>query len=278
MTNASNISKPKRIKFESPPISELVVSLFYVPIPELRAQHIGIYWDRIRERYPRCEQQNVVVSPSDAASPSLFQEVPGEVLPLPRFWFSSDAHPILVQVQRNAFMLNWRRLPGASAGEYPHYENVSSNFWDEFEKYKRFIEDIVGGKIDVIQRCELSYINIISAHPDIFTQPSQLMGVVPSVASLYELQTDGRALVSINTTVTYQVDPTMFVDLIVRGFGRRSDTNELAAALELRAHGAPSDLSLDTVRAWYDSAHDATYKLFLDATAKQVQETIWKPR
>jgi hypothetical protein len=58
----------------------------------------------------------------------LFQEVPGEMLPLPRFWFSNDAHPILVQVQRNAFMINWRRLPGASPDEYPHYENGGKQF------------------------------------------------------------------------------------------------------------------------------------------------------
>lgn len=151
---------------------------------------------------------------------------------------------------------------------------VVSNFWAEFETYKEFIHDVVGGKIDVIQRCELTYINIIDSYPEIFTEPSQLLRVLPSVAGLYEIQTGDRKLVGMNTTVTYRVNPTMFVDLTIRGFGRRSDTNQLAAVLELKAHGAPSELSLDVAHAWYDSAHDATYKLFLDATAKQVQEAI----
>src|ERR1700741_2913139 len=118
MAQPPDTTTGQRIKFEKPPINELVVSLFYLPIPELKAQYIGRYWERIREKYPRCDQQSVVVSPSEGPSPSLFQEVPGEVLPLPRFWFMSDTHPMLVQIQRNAFMLNWRRLPGAPAGEY----------------------------------------------------------------------------------------------------------------------------------------------------------------
>lgn len=278
MTKPLDVTADERIKFEKPPINELVVSLFYLPIPELKAQHIGRYWERICEKYPRCDQQSVVVSPSEGPSPSVFQEVPGEVLPLPRFWFTSDTDPILVQVQRNAFMVNWRRLPGAQAGEYPHYENVVRKFWEEFERYKDFIRDVVDGKIDVIQRCELTYINILGSYPEIFTEPSQLERVVPAVTSLYGLQNDDRKLVAMNTTATYRVNPTILVDLAVRGFGRRSDTNELAAALELKAHGVPSELSLDAARAWYDSAHDATYKLFLDATAREVQEAIWQPR
>ncbi len=57
-----------------------------------------------------------------------------------------------------------------------------------------------------------------------------------------------------------------------------ADTNEPAVILELKAHGVPTDLSLEAARAWYDAAHDATYRLFLDATAQAVQEKIWKLR
>ncbi len=273
MTNALAGNTKERIKFENPPITELVVSLFHLPIPEFKAQHIGIYWDRIREKYPLCEQQGVVVNPSDAQP---LMEAPGEVFPLPRFWFFSDHHPTLIQVQRNAFMLNWRRLSSSTPSEYPHYETVIKDFWREIEDYKAFIQEFIGRELDPIQRCELTYVNVITPN-EVFANQGQLMNMLPPVTSFYDIQTDDRQFAGLNATATYRVNPSLLLDLAIRS-GRRADTMELAVGLELKAYGVPSDLSLDGARAWYDSAHDATYKLFFDATAKQVQETIWKPR
>ncbi len=276
MEKSSPEAANERIKFENPPIQELGIALFHLPIMEMKSQHIGIYWVLIREKYPLCEQQTPIASVSDAQPQQLtvFQEVPGEVFPLPRFWFSSKSHPTLIQVQRNAFILNWRRE--AATEDYPHYEKVVEDFWQELERYKTFVQESVGGKIDVIQRCELTYVNLITPN-ETFTSLAQITNVIPSTASLCDIRTDDRKLTGLNATVTYQVNPTLLIDLAIR-LGHRLPTKEVAAILELKAHGVPSDLSLDGARAWYDSAHNATYKLFLDATDKKVQKTIWKPR
>jgi uncharacterized protein (TIGR04255 family) len=103
MKTAPETSAEKRIKFENPPVNELVIALFHLPLTELKAQHIGSYWDTIREKYPLCDQQPVVSSPDPQQQP--FLEAPGELFPLPRFWFHDTTHPTLIQVQRNAFML-----------------------------------------------------------------------------------------------------------------------------------------------------------------------------
>ena len=145
MADTSHDATRERIKFEDPPVNELVVSLFHLPILELRAQDIGVYWSRIRERYPLCDQQNVVASQLD---PQPFIQAPGEVFPLPRFWFYSNSHSTLIQVQRNAFMFNWRRLQGAPAGDYPHYETVVGGFWQELDSYRTFIQETTGGKLE----------------------------------------------------------------------------------------------------------------------------------
>jgi len=267
MESLSSGATDKHIKFENPPINELVIALYHLPIVEMKSQHIGLYWDRIRDRYPRCEQQPPIINPADIQP---FQAAPGEVFPLPRFWFSSDTHPMLIQVQRNAFIFNWRR---GGANEYPHYETVVKDFWQEFEGYKAFIQELAS--LDVIQRCELTYINVISPN-EVFADSAQFMDVLPPIASLYDIQTNDRQLTGLNTTVTYQVNPTLLIDLAIK-LGRRLDTKEPVAILELKAHGGPSDLSLEGARSWYDLAHDATYKMFLDATSKKVQKEIWKP-
>jgi uncharacterized protein (TIGR04255 family) len=274
MNNSPGETAGSRIKFANPPINELVISLYHIPVIELKAQHIGSYWDRIRARYPLCEQQQPVINLPEAAQ--AFVQAPGEVFPLPRFWFYNNTDPTLIQVQRNAFMLNWRRATASPDTEYPHYEVVAKNFWEELENYRNFLQELIGGKLDPIQRCELTYINIITAS-EFFAAPAQLGNVFPALASLSELEADNRQLAGITATVTYRVNPTLLIDLAIR-LGQRADTNELGVICELKAHGVPSDLSLDGARAWYDTAHDATYRLFLDATAKAVQETIWKPR
>jgi uncharacterized protein (TIGR04255 family) len=259
-----------RIKFENPPINELIIALFHLPITEIKAQHIGIYWNRIRDRYPRCEQRPIIVSsPSD---PKPFPEAPGEIFPLPRFWFFRDNHPTLIQIQRNAFLLNWRR---GNENEYPHYETVVKDFWQELEGYRTFVQEWGGEGFDVIQRCELNYINIVTTN-EVFANPAELMNVLPSIASLSDFQNESRQMIGLNATVTYQVHETLRIDMAIR-LGHRSDTTELVAILDLKAHGVPSNLSFEETRSWYDSAHDIIYKTFLDATSKKIQERIWKP-
>lgn len=281
MEKRMRISSPSagnnRIRFKNPPLNELVIALYHLPIEELRAQHIGLYWDRIRKGYPNCEQQPPVVTHLDSPEVSALLLEPiraREVLPLPRFWFFGDLHPTLIQVQRNAFMYNWRRRE--STDEYPHYETLVEGFWKELDRYRVFISEIVGGKLDVVQRCELSYVNIIGSN-EFFARPSQLGEILPLFDSLHSLETDDRTFTGLNATITYRVNPTLFIDLSPR-VGIRAGTDQPVVSLELKAHGAPSDLSLEGSQAWYDIAHDAIYQMFLDSSNKQMQEKIWQPQ
>src|SRR5690348_16675603 len=123
MQNSQEPIAGGRTKFTNPPITELVIGLFHLPLEGLRVQHIGSYWDRIRNNYPLCTQQPPIQVP-DAAPAAAFAQMPDETFPLPRFWFHNTTHPTLIQVQRNAFMFNWRLLPSLPNNEYPHYETV----------------------------------------------------------------------------------------------------------------------------------------------------------
>ena len=263
-----------RIKFGNPPINEVAVSLFYLPILDLKAQHIGLYWNLIRDRYPKCEQQPAVfLAPNDQ---TFLMNTPGEVFPLPRFWFHSDVHRTLIQVQRNGFMLNWRRLEGSETVAYPHYEQVVQEFWEEFGRYTSFLTDKIGGKIDVLQRCELSYINLIFSS-EYFTTLDDVQTILPWMSGLKTLATSDRELEGLNTNASYRMNANLNVEIGVR-LGRRTDGGEIALGLDLKAHGLPADLSVDGARAWYEMAHDAIYKTFLESTSAEMQEKLWMPR
>jgi uncharacterized protein (TIGR04255 family) len=271
MTNGKKSAGAGRIKFRHPPINELVIGVYYPPVHEVKAQHIGMYWDSIQERYPNCEQQFPAAIPFEGQPPTLMVEVPGEVFPLPRFWFSSPSHPTLIQVQRNAFILNWRH---AREEEYPHFENGEKDFWKEFAEYRKFIDGI-GGKVDAVHRCELTYINLIGSS-DFFSKPADIGTVLPLAAGVTGVQNDERRLVGLNVSATYQLNDNLLVDSTAK-LGQRLDTRETVAILELKAHGGPRDLSLEGAADWFKTAHDATYELFLSLTNKDVQQTVWKP-
>jgi uncharacterized protein (TIGR04255 family) len=194
----------QRTKFTNPPITELVIALFHLPLEELKAQHIGIYWDRIRNKYPLCEQRAPIQLPD---TPPTLSQAPGEVFPLPRFWFHNTTHPTLIQVQRNAFVLNWRLLPALPNIEYPHYETVAEDFWQEFDNYQTFVQEYVGGKLDPIQRCELTYVNMITPN-ELFSSTAEARRVLPPLSSLYDIQADDRMVAGMIGTVTYRVNPT----------------------------------------------------------------------
>lgn len=264
-----------RTKFSNPPITEVAVSLFHLPVLELRAQHIGLYWNRIRDRYPLCNQQPVVaLVPTDQQQ--LFMDMPGEIFPLPRFWFYSDKHPTLIQVQRNAFLLNWRRLEGTDPGDYPHYEEVIKDFWKEIEIYMAFLAEVLENKIDVLQRCELNYINLIQPS-EFFNTLDDIKTVLPWLSGLADLAASGRELAGLNSAISHRLNQNLQLDIGVR-LGRRSDGGEIGLGLDIKAHGIPADLSLDGARAWYELAHDAIYQMFLELTSKEMQEKLWMPR
>jgi uncharacterized protein (TIGR04255 family) len=262
-----------RIKFRFPPINELVIGIHFEPILELKSQHIGMFWDSVREMFPICEQQAPHVIPAEGmtGAPSFPPLAPGEIFPLQRFWFRSNEHPLLIQVQRDAFWLNWRR---ASDGEYPHYEIVEESFWREFTNYKDFVQSI-GGTLEVVSRRELTYVNLIS-HNAFSSGPGEFAKVIPAVTGFTEMQTGNRKFVGCNASVTYQLNDDLVIDAAVKT-GKRLDTNEPALVLELKAYGIPNNPSLEATKEWFKDAHDGTYRLFLDLTDKEVQQQLWKP-
>lgn len=273
MGRDQTVAGAARTKFKFPPVNEVVIGIRFPPIAELKAQHIGLYWHAIRERFPNSDQQFPFPQIVEGAVGPVVQTAANEIFPLARFLFLSSEHQLLIQVQRDAFWVNWRR--GSRTDDYSQFEAVEASFWQEVSVYKAFIENI-GSKLDVVSRCELTYVNLIGPNT-LFSTPTDLGKVVPSVAAFTATPGDRMKFVGLNASATYQVNENLFIDSSTR-LGTRHDTKELVVALELRAYGAPDGLSLEGVEAWLKSAHDTTYGIFLALTDKKIQQQIWKPQ
>src|SRR5258705_177911 len=76
---------------------------------------------------------------------------------LQRIWLISEDETFLLQIQRNAFLLNWRKRDGA----YPHFDSIKAEFLTQLDQFFRFIESTLQLSVPVIGACELQYINAV---------------------------------------------------------------------------------------------------------------------
>jgi uncharacterized protein (TIGR04255 family) len=133
-----NESYEMTLDFENPPINEVAVGLFFQPITALRAEHIGALWGTIRDQFPNSSQNPPLLSPGQTSFSQL--TLPGEVFPLPRFWFISADETNLLQLQRDAFFFNWRRRES----DYPRFKSVLAQFEEYFSFFVQFARQDLG--------------------------------------------------------------------------------------------------------------------------------------
>ena len=149
--------------FDRPPVVEVASSIQFGSIEGLNTARLGLLWGRYRDRYPRTEIHpplgSVIESFGAPASPNISFTFEGAVMPL-RFWFLAEEGTRLLQVQRDRFALNWRKLE--SEEKYPHYSELSGMLIQEFELFESFLQDerLTSPQINQV---ELTYVNHLPA-------------------------------------------------------------------------------------------------------------------
>ena len=252
-----------RQEFENPPINELVIGVYFKPpLLRLRSEHVGAFWQKVRADYPKIEQQNPLGIPSDA---------PNEIFPMPRYWLVAGNNALLVQVQRNALLVNWRRV----GGTYPHFDSVKAEFDKTFANFSDFVraEDIA--ERPSISTCELTYINLIQKDEH-WSGPEDISKVVPSF-SLLSPGVKGAKIEGVNYSCVFRVDTDMALSVTVRSARRLEDKAE-TLVFEQRVSGDLDDGTKSAADDWFKRAHNVTNTCFNHMTDKHMQRNVWKPR
>jgi len=149
--------------FDNPPVTEVALSLQFDPLPGLQIHHFGLLWERYRDRFPKVESH----PPIDRAievfqreplmQPAVSFELLNQLM-TPRVWFVSESGAELVQIQRDRFIVNWRRV---NAGDkYPHYEHIREMMEQQFSLFAAFVTEHKLGDF-AFNQCEVTYINQI---------------------------------------------------------------------------------------------------------------------
>src|SRR5262245_52630166 len=115
-------------EFERPPIDEVAIGVQFEALQQYHVAHAGLFWSRIRNRYPFAEDQPPLAPQVESPDPQPARQgitiQPG--LTIVRNWFLDDKKTQLIQLQRDRFIRNWRQLQGDET--YPRFGYLIQEF------------------------------------------------------------------------------------------------------------------------------------------------------
>lgn len=253
------------VHFQAPPINELVIAVnFTPPLFALRSEHIGLFWKIIREEFPKVEQKSTIDDTVLYGS--------GEVssFPMPRYWFVSKDGNVVLQVQKNAFILNWR----SHGSDYPRFEKHIKPMFDRYIAiFLNFIDEESIQSAPEIDLCELSYSNLIKIC-DYWSGPADTSLVIPSFC--FPGLNDRKDVHSFSECrYAARLDAKRLLQVAIREGGFIENPDEPVLSFDITVGGSPGNSSAKEVNAWFDCAHDTAVAHFLSMTSVAIQNEHW---
>jgi uncharacterized protein (TIGR04255 family) len=145
-------------QYDSPPVNETVLGIEFKPLNAWGLPHFGLFWTKIREKYPKFSVQPPLPEESSGGG---FRLSFGP-MPQVRCWFHDDKDHWLIQVQNSRFISNWRKRDDSP---YPSYTLFRDRFVEQYMLFQSFLAEEELGETAFFQ-AEVSYINLIDIEGD----------------------------------------------------------------------------------------------------------------
>ncbi|HYF50752.1 MAG TPA: TIGR04255 family protein [Planctomycetota bacterium] len=241
-------------EFKDPPVSEVVCGVHFQVKQRLRTVDIGRFWSRIRQDFPKVEEQQPLfdlVGDRDQVF---------DIPPIRRVWMISDDAHWLIQLQENRFYLNWRKLEGSAAAPYPRYPTVLNRFQQMWSDFKQWLNE---EKIDGLEelKYELTYVNHVP-FDDTLLRPYHAMTICADPRS--DVLGDPKSM-SGNVAFDFGAQGQLLVTY--RELRRTKDAARILQ-IDLTAAGAAGANPKD----WFDFAHNKIVFGFVDLTTPKARE------
>ena len=262
-------------RFSKPPVSEVALGVQFPPI--LNPVHLGLYYQEVKSRFPKMQVHPPIPTvfetfgPSGSSLPFGFPAFPVAAVS-PRMWFMSDDENLLIQLQSDRLLFNWRG--GIQGAPYPHFDAVQSEFMSAFDKLAALVES-QEMSIEVNQ-CEVVYINpILASNTNVsFSDPQKAFRVWSAEVGpewqepLENLAFNARYLLN---------------DEAGNPFGRLTVTLASGLAtnesnvfqLELTARGLPQGVGREGIAAFHNRGHRTIVRCFAAITTPEMHK-LWE--
>jgi uncharacterized protein (TIGR04255 family) len=246
---------PQYVKFDRPPVVEVVCGVRFDAGGKMKVAHIGAFWATLKDAYPVAEEAIPLVR--------------GQFEPdmAPRTWLITGDGTELLQLQKDWFLLNWKKSDDGQV--YPSYQTVKTRFDERFGEFLRFLSN---ERIDIsYKEFELTYVNHILKGNGL----AQLGEGALFVDHSFSLE--GRFLpspVHFNWQTSYPLPKDYGRLNVTAQTGIVKSTREALVRLDLQAVGLPSDAPESRMDEWFGLAHEWITRGFSDITVPELHE-IW---
>ena len=248
--------------YKNPPVIEVACGISFETIEKFRGQHLGLFWQRVRNEFPLCEH-----APRLEFNPQRLDFANY----LPRMWFINKEQNMLIQLQDDKFFLNWRRMQQEEA--YPRYNRIIKAFKTNLGIFQKFLKE---EKLESVnpKKCELTYINHIPK-----TEGWESLDDINEVFRDFRWSSNERFLpppVGLGGQVSFLLDNGKGHLNVTLQHGARKIDKHPILILQLTATGLGADKSMDAVWEWFEVAHEWIVCGFSDLTGATIQKDIWQ--
>jgi uncharacterized protein (TIGR04255 family) len=255
---------------------EVVCGVLFRQIDALLIPHFGLLWgEKYRDEYPSFREVDplfpVIERFGDLATE---ERSTVEFTTLPRVWFVEERENSLVQVQRDRFLHNWKKV--RPEDEYPRYSHVIELYFDRFRRFEAFLREHELPAVEPRQY-ELTYINHIPGGEG-WGSLADVGRVFPDFTWRSDVRRAGTSLSGVNwaTAFDFPGHSGRLRVTIAHAFSR-VDKRPLLT-MELTARGFGGDKSPEGARQWFDRAHEFIINTFVDMTSSEIRERVWGER
>lgn len=263
-------------EFKAPPLTEVALGVQFDVIPGFMAPHIGLVWQRFRNIFPFLEEQPPLAPVFETFGPNpqfvpMLQLVTGAETP--RVFFINEPRTELLQVQKDRFLHNWRKV--GEDDQYPRFERMLETFKATYGTFACAISSEGLGPI-VPNQCEVTYINQmpVPAGGSLSDLTDELFGQHTGSLALDDLgkPEDLRFLLRY---VMRDSDGKPMGRLIASAEPARRLDGQAIVQLTLTARGRPSTPDVDGIVDFLNRGRTSVVKGFAHLTGPKMH-TLWE--
>ena len=258
--------------YARPPVIEVAIGTQFAPMADFLAAHVGRYWSTFAESFGRVEERGPIIhfieAIEEAQRPPGFQISTGPELP--RTWFIDKTGGQVIQVQRDRYLYNWRKVK--EEDQYPRFHTVRDNFISHWEGFLSFLEEehLPPPQLDQL---ELTYVNHVPSG-----QAWHDLSDLGSLVTCFDWRTRTGFL-----PVPENVGLSMHFRLPDR-LGRlhvelapvlKQPESAPALRLSLTVRGRPAEkITTESMKGWFELAREWIVKGFADLTQAETDK-LW---
>lgn len=262
-------------EYGRPPVVEVAIGVQFAPLAGLSVGHVGLYWATIYDSFPRVEEQTPIIhvvepphGPPETVIAFQLTDKPG----LPRTWFLDASGNRVIQVQRDRFLHNWRKVKPSD--EYPRFPSVRDSFlrrWADFQKFLAF------HKLEPqLDQCELTYVNHIKNG-----EGWRTITDLEKLFTTFSWQTRSSFLPNpdnVRWTLRFPLPENngrLHVEVVP---ARVPPENDLVLRFSLTARGRPSGpVDSEAMAKWFSLAREWIVRGFSDLVDKET-DALWEKK